>query len=179
MPLSDDPEKKARQLANLRQGGAPAVPGVPSARLRHGGRSALLFKDVDAEVLELVDALADAAPVKDPDGTAPAADAVMLETAARSLKRYRHLAHWCDLHGRIDPDTGKVRPAAELELQAERMLTAALDVLGMTPTARARLGLALARTAGAVEDAEATRVARERLDSRADSIEAEAVEAQE
>lgn len=173
MPLSDDPERRARQLANLRQGGAPAVPGVPSGRLQHGGRSALLFQDVEAEVLELTEALAEAAPVKDPDGSTPAADSIALETTARALKRYRHLSQWCDLHGRIDPKSGKVRPAADLELAAERQLTAGLDVLGMTPTARARLGLALARTAGAVEDAEAARAARERLDRRAGTIDVE------
>lgn len=171
MPLSGDPTKRARQLANLRRGGVDAVPGVPSGRLQHGGRSELLFRDVEAEILELTEALAEAAPVKDPDGTTPAADSIALETAARALKRYRHLANWCDLHGRLDPKSGQVQPAAEYELRAERQLTVALDTLGMTPTARARLGLALARTAGAVEDAESVRAARERLDRRAATIE--------
>lgn len=179
MPLSDDPAARSNQLANLRRGGAVTPKGEPSTRLSHGGRSALLFKDVSDEVMELTEALADAAPVKDPDGSVPAADGVMLETAARALKRFRHLAQWLDLHGRLDPKTSEPRPAAELELKAERSLTMALDSLGMTPTARARLGLDLARAAEATEDAEATRAARERLDSRAKTIDVSSEEAGE
>ena len=146
MPLSDDPTAKARQLANLKRGGSPTAKGEPSTRLSHGGRSELLFRDVEAEVRELMEALGEAAPVREPDGSVPPADMAAIEQAARALKRYRHLAAWCDLHGRLDGGTGKVKPAAEYELKAERSLAVALDSLGMTPTSRARLGLDLART---------------------------------
>lgn len=149
MPLSDDPAKRARQLANLR----PATPAPIGnrRRLTHGGRSELLLRDVEAEVAELRDAFADAAPVRDLDGSAPAADTAALEVAARALKRYRHLSGWLDLHGRLD-DRGGVRPAAELELKAERQLTAALDSLGMTPRSRVALGLDLARTRASLDE---------------------------
>lgn len=147
MPLSNDPDAKARQLANLKRGESGTPKGEPSTRLTHGARSTLLFKDVDAEVVELMDALGESVPVRDADGGVPAADQAAVEYAARALKRYRHLSTWCDLHGRIEEKTGKVKPAADYELRAEKSLANALDALGMTPTSRARLGLDLARSA--------------------------------
>ncbi len=127
-------------------------------------------------MLELMDALGESVPVRDADGGVPAADLAAVEYAARALKRYRHLATWCDLHGRIEEKTGNVKPAANYELQAERSLANALDALGMTPTSRAKLGLDLQRTVASAEETEAARVARERLDHRAETIDAEATE---
>lgn len=117
--------------------------------MRHGGHSEALLRDVGAEVRELMDALGETVPVRDVDGGVPAADLVAVERAARCLKRYRHLATWLDLHGRIvesGKGKGQVKPAAELELKAERELAAALAALGMDPLSRAKLGLDLART---------------------------------
>lgn len=172
-PLSKDPDKRARQLANLRP--APPAPLGHTRTLIHGGRAEALYRDVDAETHELIDALGDTAPVRDPDGSVPAADAAMLEVAARLLRRYRRVSGWLDLHGRIS-EAGEVKPAADLELRIERALAAALDALGMTPTSRAKLGLDLQRTAASAEELEAARVARERLDIRAETIESEATE---
>ena len=68
MPLSDDPERRQRQLANLKRGDNPVTPpGEPSTRLTHGARSTLLFRDVEAEVVELMEALAEIVPVRNPD----------------------------------------------------------------------------------------------------------------
>jgi hypothetical protein len=94
-----------------------------------------------------MDALAEAAPVREADGSLPAADAVAIETAARALKRWRSVSAWCDLHGRVDPKTHEVRPAARYELDGERALERALDNLGMSPIARSKLGLNIARAA--------------------------------
>jgi len=163
MPLSSDPAKRAKSLANLRRAPsddsakrerqlqnlrpAPAAPAGNQRHLVHGGRSELLLRNVEAEVAELAAALGDAAPVRDPEtGALPAADLIAVETAARALKRYRHLAAWLDTHGRIKEKSGNVKPAAELELKAERQLNEALDRLGMNPMARSRLGLNIARS---------------------------------
>lgn len=162
-PLSSDPAARERQLANLRpnvENLRPAPPAPPGnqRRLVHGGRSELLLRDVEVEVRELMEALGDAAPVKDAGGSVPPADWVAIERAARALKRYRSLAGWLDLHGRLT-DKGDVKPAAELELKADRELASALDALGMTPTSRARLGVDLARArdlALEMSDAEVT-----------------------
>lgn len=145
--LSSDPRARQRQLANLNRGSTPRSPAPPGNRraLRHGAYSDRLLRDVGSEVRELLDALAEAAPVRNPDGSLPTADEAAVEVAARALKRYRGLSDWLDLHGRLT-DNGDVKPAAELELRAERELAAALDRLGMSPTSRARLGVDLART---------------------------------
>lgn len=149
MPLSGDPDARARQLANLRV--APAAPVGNARRFVHGGRSELLLRDVEDEVAELCDALGDALPVRDPAGGVPAADLIAVEAAARSLKRWRSLAAWCDAHGRLTR-VGKVKPAAELELKAERQLQEALAALGMTPASRAKLGVHLAQAHRTLED---------------------------
>jgi hypothetical protein len=181
---SQDPEARARSLANLKRGENPAPVGN-QRRLVHGGRSELLLRDVEQEVRELMDALGEAVPVRDVDGGVPASDVTAIERAARALKRYRALAGWCDLHGRLYDgrmigrradgakvirEAGEVKPAAELEMRAERELAAALDALGMTPTSRSKLGLTLQRAAASAEEAAAARAARGRLDARAADV---------
>lgn len=168
MPLSSDPDRRRKQLANLRRGlsddrvtrarqlenlrpvpenlkPAPPAPIGNQRRVVHGGRSEILLQDVEAEVAELAAALGDTAPVRDPDGSLPSADLIAVEAAARALKRWRHVSRWCDAHGRLVERSGKVKPAAELEVKAERQLHEALNALGMTPMARSRLGLNIAR----------------------------------
>lgn len=152
--LSTDPQKRERQLANLKRGGTVA-PAGNQRRLTHGAFSEVLVRNVETEVAELAAALAGAAPVQI-NGQPPAADIVALEQAARALKRWRHISAWCDAHGRIAEKTGNVKQAAELELKAEAALTAALDRLGMNPAARAKLGVDLARMRDSLEDALAT-----------------------
>lgn len=88
-PVGGGGARHANSLANLR--GAPPAPRGHSRSLKHGGHSDLLIRDVEAEVRELMDALGEAAPVRDPDGGLPAADVIAVEAAARALKRYRHL----------------------------------------------------------------------------------------
>ncbi len=163
-PTGGGGAKNPNSLANLVPGGGQARPGNSRA-LRHGASSELLLRDVTGEVRELLEAMAEAAPVREADGSLPAADAVAVERAARALKRYRSVTGWLDLHGRID-DTGEVRPAAELELKCERELGRSLDDLGMTPMSRSKLGLRLVQATAAAQDAEDARRARERLDRR-------------
>ncbi len=112
-------------LANLEKRPAPPI----GNRLSHGFTSERLVRDVNAGVGEIMDALAEAAPVREGDGSLPAADVVAVEVAARALKRYRSVSGWCDLHGRLD-DKGEVRPAARHEVTAENQLHRVLDNLG-------------------------------------------------
>jgi hypothetical protein len=166
-PTGGGGAKHPNSLANLIPGGTSAPIGNSHA-LKHGGNSEVLLRDVEAEVRELLDALADAAPVKDPDGSLPAADTVAVERAARALKRWRSVSGWLDLHGRLD-DKGDVRDAAKLELACERELGRALDDLGMTPQSRSKLGLRLVQATAAASDAE-DRAARDRLDRRFEGL---------
>ncbi len=144
-PIGGGGARNPASLANLQPGRGAAGPGNSRA-LSHGAYSAQLLADVSAEVQELMAALAAAAPVREVGGELPAADLVAVEVAARALKRYRHIAAWCDTYGRITERTGEVKPAAVLEGQAERSLREAIDSLGMSPVSRARLGLDVARS---------------------------------
>jgi hypothetical protein len=137
--------RNPNSLANLRQP-PPAPTGNQLART-HGYRSEVLVRDVEAEVRELMDALAESAPVREADGSLPGADTVAVEAAARALKRYRAVTAWCDLHGRLDEKTGDVKQVARYEMEGERALQRCLDALGMSPMARSKLGLNVARMA--------------------------------
>lgn len=148
-PLSSDPVARGRQLANLRRGDNP-TPGNEFA-VKHGAAATLTVEQVSAEVAELYDVLAATAPLRDRVGELPVADEVAVEIAARALHRYRKLTAWLDLHGRLD-EKGEVKGAAQFELQCERALERSLDVLGLNPTARARLGLDLADAAKKAPD---------------------------
>ena len=143
MPLSNDPEKRERQLANLRA--APPAPIGNARTVKHAALATAATMDVSAEVRAIFDALADAAPIRDHSGGLPAADEAAVEIAALALKRWRSVNTWCELHGRFEEKTGAEKPAARYELDAERALHKALDVLGMNPTSRMKLGLDVAR----------------------------------
>jgi hypothetical protein len=136
--------RNPNSLANLKRGETRAPIGNTHA-MTHGFRSEALVRDVEAEVRELMDALAEQAPVRDPDGSLPGADIVAVETTARALKRYRHVSAWCEQYGRFDPKTHEERPAAAYELRAEAALHVCLNAIDMTAQSRSRLGLNLAR----------------------------------
>jgi hypothetical protein len=149
-PLSSDDQARAIQLANLVPGGAPAPLG--NQRSRKHGAFALISRDqLDDEMRELYDCLSGVAPLRDADGELPAADEAAVEVAARALRRWREVAHWCDTHSRITPK-GDLVPAAAFELACERALHRALDVLGLTPRSRAKLGLKVAQAAAVAPD---------------------------
>jgi hypothetical protein len=99
---------------------------------------------VSEVVLEIRDALADAAPVRDQAGELPAADEATV-LAARALCRVRRVEAWCDMHGYLDERTGDVKPAVRYLEQATRTANELLASLGMNPRSRMRLGVDLQR----------------------------------
>jgi hypothetical protein len=150
-PLSSDPEARDRQLANLVPGARTAPPGNRRA-LKHGAHATLSAEAIADEVRELYDVLADSAPLRDRVGNLPVADEAAVEVAARALHRYRKIATWLDLHGRLDEKTGEPKGAARYEVECERALERSLDALGLNPRSRAKLGLDLADAAGKAPD---------------------------
>ena len=52
---------------------------------------------------------------------------------------------WCETYGRFEERTGERKPAADYELQCERRLHEALDVLWGNPASRLKMGLDVAR----------------------------------
>jgi phage terminase small subunit len=145
-PLSSDGAKKARQLANLRLGtGAP----VGNRRtVRHGAYAAIARERLEEKELEVFDALAQDAPVRAADGDLPAADAVAVHQLCEALVRLDDIADYLQRRGWED-ESGKPRPVLEYEGRLRSHVLDLLKELGMTPRARAALGLDLTRMASA------------------------------
>jgi hypothetical protein len=134
--------------------------------LTHGAYARVAPEREDAKRREVFDALAADAPVRDADGSLPAADSPAVSLLAQTLVRLDDLRAYIDEHGLVqhrrytsdNPQTKRQRNRAKrkrrnidplrlLEMEdklvgrAERLL----DSLGMTPRSRAKLGLDQAR----------------------------------
>lgn len=142
-PLSPDPRRRQRQLANLRRGGTPAAAGNRH-RVSHGGYAEVAAARLDVKQTELVQALAADAPLRDHDGELPRHDTVAVTMLAKCLCRLEDVEAYLTLRGLVD-DEGSERPAVDLERRLRGEVADWLDALGMTPRARARLGLDVAR----------------------------------
>jgi hypothetical protein len=128
-------------LANLRQG-PPAAAGNLH-HLRHGGYAKVAAATLEAKALEIYDAVASDAPLRDADGGLPRHDSVQVRLLADVLCRLDSVGRW--LEGRwATPEAASV---LELESRLRREASDYLDALGMSPRSRARLGIDLARTA--------------------------------
>jgi len=145
VPPSRDPQRRARQLANLRRGGTPAPKGN-RFHVVHGAYAAVARDRLDAKVRDVFDALATDAPLRGRDGELPAADGAAVRLAAEVLCRLDSLGEYLALHGIIDGD-GELRGAVDIESRLRREAADHLDSLGMTPRSRARLGLDVTRAA--------------------------------
>lgn len=147
-PLSGNARARARSLANLQRGGGvrPAADGH-RPNLRHGAYAVIAADRLDAKAREVFAALAADAPLR-AAGELPAADGAAVRLAADALCRLDGLHDYLARRG-IEDAKGALR-VVELDLERRLRAEAAdhLDSLGMTPRARARLGLDVARAAG-------------------------------
>ncbi len=150
MPLSNDPEKRSRQLANLTPGVAAAGSGNVRA-VSHGAFARVTGPRLAAKVREIVGALTEDAPVREVDGSLPAADAPAVRLLAETLCRLDSIGEYLDRRG-WEGEDGKPRPVLEYEARLRTQSLDLLKELGMTPASRAKLGLDLARTARSLED---------------------------
>jgi len=139
MPLSRDPEKRSKQLANRRDA-QPPERGNRRA-VKHGGRA----RPNPRRQAVIEAQIAAALPVRDASGDAPAHDAIAVRLLAISLCRLESCAAYVTEHGMFDK-SGRVRPAAEHEQVLIQRVSNQLDKLGMSPRARVALGVDLART---------------------------------
>jgi P27 family predicted phage terminase small subunit len=147
--LSSDPEKRARQLANLVD--APPAPPGNGRALVHGGTATVAIPGLDDARREILAAFSDAAPVKE-GGAVPLADVAALELAARAFARARSADAWVAEHGLIDEATKQVHEAAKYAERATKTANALLKELGMTPSSRMKLFGNAFRAAGAGRD---------------------------
>jgi len=145
--VSKDPVKRAAQRANLRVI-PPLSPGRP---VSHGAYARVAVDRLDVKTREIFDALSLDAPLRDRDGSLPAADSVVVRLLADTLCRLDSIGEYLQRRGWQNED-GSPRSV----LDTERYLRAsALDLLremGMTPRARAALGIDVVRGAGAAFD---------------------------
>jgi hypothetical protein len=143
--LSTDPEKRTRQLQNLRQGGAPPAPHGNQRRVTHGGYADVATERADAKTADIMHALAGDLPLRDHDGRVPAADMAAVELLARALVRLGDVAEWLTRRG-IEDGKGELRTnVLDLERRLRAEAAEHADRLGMTPRSRAALGVDLVR----------------------------------
>lgn len=142
-PLSSDPDKRSKQLANLRP--APGAPQENRRAVRHGGYAAVVRERVEGKVREVFDALAADVPLRE-EGALPAADQAQVHLLAEALCRLEDVSANVRDFGMFDQKNGAVRPAVDLEARLRKEAAEYLDALGMTPRSRARLGAELTRT---------------------------------
>jgi hypothetical protein len=136
---SDNPESRARSLANLRDG--PAAPLGNRYTVKHGVYATIAEAELEAKTREIFDALAADAPVRAADGGLPAHDALAVRMLADALiRRERALAE--EAHGlevTSGPNKGKLRGVVEFGLRLDSQVLDLLRELGLTPLARAKL----------------------------------------
>ena len=149
-PLSNDPERRSRQLANLRPGRGKAGPGNGRA-ISHGAYAQISAERLDAKTLEVAAALSSDAPVKAHDGTLPAADVAVIRLLADALCRLDDIAAYLLRRGWEDSD-GRPRAVLEYEARLRNHVVDLLRELGMTPRSRAALGLDVVRARSAADE---------------------------
>jgi hypothetical protein len=170
VPLSSDPAKRQRQLANLRRGGVNPASGRPPV---HGAYAQIARERLEQREAQVFDALAGDAPLRNADGSLPSADAVLVRLLAECLCRLDGIAAHLRDHGILDPKTGDVRSVIEAEGRLRREAADHAEALGMSPRARSKIGMDLIRAEVAAQSVGADREARERLDRRLASLDAE------
>jgi hypothetical protein len=147
VPLSRDPEARKRSLANLRAGAGSGDGGLQRA-IRHGAYAAVSEEDLTGKVRELVEAIGEDLPVREPDGGVPGADAIPLRLLGESLIRRERVRETEVRHG-IEAADGKLRGVVEFGLRLDAQIIRLCVELGLTPRSRAALGLDLARAESA------------------------------
>ena len=135
--------KHPNSRANLRQG--PAAPPGNRLAVSHGGYATIARDRLEARQREVLDALSADAPLRDGRGELPRHDAAQVALLAEVLCRLEAVNAYLAAHEYLHPKGG-VRPAAELAGRMRREAADYLDALGMTPRARAGLGLDLKHT---------------------------------
>lgn len=128
--MSDSPAKRGR--------GAP--PGNRN-RVTHGAGAQVPATRLNATVQQVYAALADDAPVRGPDGGLPRHDREAVALLARALCRLEDVTAWLDKRG-VVAHSGRLRSRVlDQEAKLRREVQSYLEDLGMTPRARAKLGV--------------------------------------
>jgi len=149
--LSRDPVKRANQLRNLPSGGNTAHVG--RAARTHGAYAMVVQSELDEKTAEIFSALAEDTPVKE-NGALPAADTVAVMELARALILRDRFADYLQRRG-FEDEHGNPRPVLSELAKHNAHILNVLEALGMTPRARAQLGLDLIKGLSAAEEFQA------------------------
>jgi Phage terminase, small subunit len=147
-PVGGGGARHPNSLANLRPGAGAGDSGLQRAR-SHGAYTQLAADRVSERERAIIAALSSDAPLRDGADELPAHDGAIVTLLAQCLCRLEDVsANLRDfgLFVQRGKRKGHVRPAVELEAKLRREAAGYLDSLGMTPKARAALGVDLART---------------------------------
>ena len=147
--VSEDPDIRRQDLATQQPGTANLQPGYNGQSIRHGAYARLTDHELSGKVRGLVEALGDDLPVHESDGGVPAQDAVVLRLLAEALHR-REKVRATELRKGIETETGDLRGVVKFGLALDSQILKLCEQMGLTPAARAKLGLDLvkAQTAG-------------------------------
>jgi hypothetical protein len=147
MSHSTNPDKAAKQLVNLRD--APAASDGSQRAASHGVYARVVQAELEAKTAALYPAIGEDLPVRDPDGSIPAADAIPLRLLAETLIR-RERVRLEELRHRIESKTGDIRGIVKFGLALDNN---ALDTRpGQTRARRAGQGRARAEEAARHSD---------------------------
>ncbi|MDQ3729634.1 MAG: hypothetical protein M3355_08590 [Actinomycetota bacterium] len=147
-PLSEDPEKRRRQIANLRQGGPPnsgswkAGGAGPHTKTGYRTRNPSPL-ELEPHVEKIVEALVHDLPFKYPDGSVPNAARPMVESAALDALILRRVLGYFGTNNFVDA-RGDLR-SRELALlsQANERYARKLHALGLSLRSALELGVDL------------------------------------
>lgn len=142
-PLSTDPVKRSRQLANLQPGRGAAGTGNRRT-VAHGAYAQIATERLDVKAREVFAALTVDAPVRADGGGLPAADVAVVRLLADALCRLDDIGGYLARRG-WEGEDGKPRPVLDYEARLRAHSLDLMRELGMTPASRAKLGLDLIR----------------------------------
>jgi P27 family predicted phage terminase small subunit len=104
-----------------------------------------------AKEAEIVEALAEAAPVRASNGELPSHDIFAVKLLAQEWVRYENMSVYLSEHGWAD-EKGELRhPVTDMLGKSADRILRMLDAMGMTPKSRAKLGLDLVKQASFAE----------------------------
>ncbi|HEV2924667.1 MAG TPA: P27 family phage terminase small subunit [Solirubrobacteraceae bacterium] len=124
----------------------PPAPKGHRRSVKHGAKAQVLPARIEATA-RAIDKVLEEAPVRNPDGRVPIHDRGVIEMLAVVRCRLEDVGRWLDERGVMNPKTGKPQSAALWERRLQSQALRLEKELGMTPQARAKLGVNLARTA--------------------------------
>jgi phage terminase small subunit len=179
-PVGGGGARHPNSLANLQPGAGAGDGGLQRAR-SHAGYAAIARDRLEQKTLEIFDALAADAPLRNTAGDLPRHDAAQVALLAQCMCRLDDVTaniRDCGVFVQRGRRKGQIRPVVELERTLRREAASYLDALGMTPASRAKLGVDLVRAASTMGDeldaARAARAAREAREGRTPTIDATA-----